>query len=364
MPSGGTATQDVSLSNATQYGKEQEVFKLDPLTVASNRETNAQAIAVNEQRFSPNLKNVSSTDVLGGVLGNSIGEFLKSMPGVTAEYDTMDVSGFNLRGMGSNKTAVNVDGIPAANVFVIGPTRAVDMRSMSLNDISRIEVSKVPTPSTPADSLAGSVNMIRKNSFERSGREFKYSVSFATTNEDLRLSDSPSNYRDQKRSTLRPGGGFDFTWPVTKSFGLVISALAGNTMGHQHFANTIWANSGTGTNASAASIANPLLSGFQLMDGNRYMFRNGLSVKTDWRIGDHCVLSLGLGRNTAVTEIGVSTIQFNTGTNGTPAIGGEVFGTNSSRPIPTAMQSELARHLRSAPNENYLKSALLLHGYG
>jgi len=320
VPAGGTAAQDVSLSNAARYGKEQEAVKLDPFVIASNRETNAQAIAVNEQRFSPNLKNVSSTDILGGILGNSIGEFLKSMPGVTAEYDTMDVSGFNLRGMGSNKTAVNVDGIPAANVFVIGPTRAVDMRSMSLNDISRIEVSKVPTPSMPADSLAGSVNMIRKNSFERTGRVLRYNLSFATTNEDLRLGDSPSNYRDAKRSTLRPGGGIDFTLPVTKNFGLVLSALAGNTMGHQHFANTIWANSGTGTNANAASISNPLLSGFQLMDGNRYMYRNGLSFKTDWRIGDHSVLSFGLGRNTAVTEIGVSTIQFNTGTNGTPTI--------------------------------------------
>ena len=35
------------------------------------------------------------------------------------------------------------------------------------NNISRIEVTKVPTPSTPADSLAGSVNMVPRSAFER-----------------------------------------------------------------------------------------------------------------------------------------------------------------------------------------------------
>jgi len=321
VASGDTVNQDINLTSEARYAKDGSTLKLDPFKVSADRETNAQTIAVNERRFAPNIKNVSSTDTLGGVLGNSIGEFLKSMPGITAEYDTMDASGLNLRGIGSDKTAVTVDGIPGSNIFVIGPTRAVDLRSMSLNDISRIEVTKVPTPAMAADSLAGTVNMVRKNSFEHKGRELKYSFSVASTDENLRLKKSPSGYQDKLRSTLRPGASIDFTWPVTDRFGLALAALAGNTTGEQHFAAKFWANSGTGTNASAASTSKPFLQQLQFMDGNRYMIRDSISIKGDWKVGDYSVLSFGAARNTALTEIGIMVMQFSTGTNGSPTIG-------------------------------------------
>lgn len=319
VASGDTLSQDINLTSEARYGQD-ATLKLDPFKVSADRETNAQAIAVNERRFAPNIKNVSSTDTLGGVLGNSVGEFLKSMPGITAEYDTMDASGLNLRGLGSDKTAITFDGIPGSNIFVLGPTRAVDTRSMSLNDIARIEVTKMPTPSMAADSLAGSVNMVRKNSFERKGRELKYSFSIASTDENLRLKKSPSGFGDQLRSNLRPGASIDFTWPITDRFGIVIAALAGNTMGEQHFAAKLWQTSGTGTNASTASISNPFLQSMQYMDGNRYMMRNSLSIKGDWKVGDFSVLSFGAARNTANTDIGVMVNQFSTGTNGSPTV--------------------------------------------
>lgn len=63
------------------------VVKLDAFTVSSERETNSEAIAINEQRFAPNLKNVVAADALGDVMDSNVGEFLKFMPGVTAEYD-------------------------------------------------------------------------------------------------------------------------------------------------------------------------------------------------------------------------------------------------------------------------------------
>lgn len=320
VASGDTHSQDINLTSKARYGQDGSTLKLDPFSVSADRETNAQTIAVNERRFAPNIKNVSSTDTLGGVLGNSVGEFLKAMPGITAEYDTMDASGLNLRGLGSDKTAVTFDGIPGSNIFVLGPTRAVDMRSMSLNDIARIEVTKMPTPSMAADSLAGSVNMVRKNSFERKGRELKYSFSIASTDENLRLKKSPSGFGDQLLSTLRPGASIDFTLPITDRFGLVIAALAGNTMGEQHFAAKLWQTSGTGTNASTSSINNPFLQSMQYMDGNRYMMRNSLSIKGDWKVGDFSVLSFGAARNTANTDIGVMLNQFSTGINGSPTV--------------------------------------------
>ena len=58
-------------------------MKLDAFVVAGDRETDSQAIATNEQRFAPNIKNVMATDSLGDILGGSVGEFLKFLPGIT-----------------------------------------------------------------------------------------------------------------------------------------------------------------------------------------------------------------------------------------------------------------------------------------
>jgi len=317
---GSAITRDVNLTSVTRYGKEGDSVKLDPFTVKADREINSQAIAVNERRFAPNIKSVVSTDTLGGVLGSSIGEFVKTIAGITAEYDTMDVSGINLRGLGAEKTAITADGFPLSNIFVVGPSRAVDMRSMALNDITRVEVTKVPTPAMGADSLAGSVNFVRKSAFERKGMSFNYGLSLASTSENFKIGKSPSGYRDQNTSNLLPGGNFDFTWPITKNFGVVVSGLTAQTMGEQHAAVKTWSTTGTGTNGVSASQTNPIMSAFLLGDGPRYITRTSYSIKADWKVGAHSVLSLNNARNSAITEISSLLLSFGTGTNGTPTL--------------------------------------------
>ena len=53
------------------------VVKLDSFVVGSARDTNAASIAINEQRFAPNIKNIVSADALGDVMDGNVGEFLK-----------------------------------------------------------------------------------------------------------------------------------------------------------------------------------------------------------------------------------------------------------------------------------------------
>src|SRR5258708_31442167 len=79
---GQVAQQDIDLTNKALYGETSDTVKLDQFVVQSTRETNAAAIAINEQRFSPNIKNVVSTDAYGPQANHNIGEFLKWLPGV------------------------------------------------------------------------------------------------------------------------------------------------------------------------------------------------------------------------------------------------------------------------------------------
>ena len=87
LGAGQAVEQNIELTNAARYGQSGSVVKLDAFTVASARETDGEAIAINEQRFAPNIKNVVAADSLGDVMDGNIGEFMKFLPGVIPEYD-------------------------------------------------------------------------------------------------------------------------------------------------------------------------------------------------------------------------------------------------------------------------------------
>jgi len=321
VPAGGTIEQSVELTSVKRYGTG-DIVKLSAFVLQADRETDAQAIAINEQRFAPNIKNVISTDALGDVLGSSAGEFMKFMPGITAEFEDMDIVGISVRGMSSGMTAVTTDGAPSSNNSSV-LTRSVDIRGLSLNDISRIELTKVPTPAMAADSLAGSVNMVSKNAFERSSRQLRYGINLSANHENLTLKRTPTPHFDNNTYKIIPGVTFDFTWPVTKTFGIVITGMNNTTYNELHSMVLTWAGTGTGTNVSAASNSNPYLTTVTLHDAPRIVTLSTLSFKADWKVTRHSVLSLAQTINWTATRIGILAYTFNTGTNGTPTpVGG------------------------------------------
>jgi iron complex outermembrane receptor protein len=324
VPAGGTVQQDVNLTSVARYGRIGDgTIKLDAFVVAQERETDAQAIAVNEQRFAPNIKNVMSTDSLGDVLGGSVGEFMKFLPGVTVESDLADVSGVSIRGIGGGMTSITSDGAPTSNIWV-SATRSVDVRSMALNDIARMEVSKVPTPANPSDSLAGSINLVSKSAFERSGRQLRYSLNLIGNHENLDLKKTPHSHGDKLNYKIFPGASLDFTWPVTKRFGVVIAANHSRSFNEQHRTLQTWSSivppgSPAGT---PINYANPMLNALALLDGPRDLTRNTLSVKADWKITDNGVLSVGHVASRTDTRIGSLSYNWNTSTNATSSIAG------------------------------------------
>jgi TonB-dependent receptor len=317
VPAGGSVEQNVDLTSVKRYGSDANTVRLDAFVVSQDKETDNQAIATNEQRFAANIKNVISTDSLGDVLGGSVGEFIKFLPGVTVENDLADVAGISVRGIGGAMTSITNDGAPASNIWV-STSRTVDIRSMALNDISRIELTKVPTPSTPSDSLAGSVNMISKSAFERSGRLLRYSLNLVGNSENLTLKRTPHSHLDRNTYKILPGANLDFTWPITKTFGIVIAGTHAEIYNEQHRTLQTWTAVGTGTGAANASYAAPFLSALALLDGPRNITRNTLSVKADWKVARNSVLSVGHVASRTDTRIGSLSMNWNTGTNGTP----------------------------------------------
>ncbi|WP_414662210.1 TonB-dependent receptor [Horticoccus sp. 23ND18S-11] len=290
---GQEVTQHVDLTSAARYGANASVVQLDSFVVATSRETDGNAIAVNEQRYAANIKNVVAADSLGDVMDGNVGEFLKYVPGVTPEYDYEDgttVSTISIRGFAPHMVAVSTDGAQMANTSnALGDSRAFSFNQASINNISRIEVAKVPTPANRADSLSGSVNMISKSAFERKSMQFRYNLNLAANSENFNLRKTPHT-TDEKVYKMRPGGNFDLTLPINSRFGLVMTGAATERYAKLHYSYKTYNSAGTGTGATESK---PFLQTYRLLDSPRTLVRQSIGLKADWQVTRHGVLSVG-----------------------------------------------------------------------
>jgi TonB-dependent receptor len=309
--------RDVSLTNAARYGSDGTV-KLDSFVVATSRETDGESIAINEQRFAPNIKNVIAADALGDVMDGNVGEFLKFLPGITAEYDTESggsVASVAVRGFPSSMAVLSTDGMEMANTGnPQGASRVFQFKEVSINNISRLEVTKVPTPSTPADSMSGSIDMVSKSSFERKNAQLRYSVSLAGIDSRLSLRKEPHT-SDEKIYKVRPSFSFDYTLPVTKTFGIVVTGQSQSRFIEQQRSTKGYTATGAGT---GASLDRPYLSSHQFISVARVNERNSAALKADWRPHPSGVLSLSLERSQFISDRSNASMTYSTGTNGTP----------------------------------------------
>ncbi len=328
---GEVVQQDVDLTSVARYGDASGTVKLDEFVVSTSRETDGTAIAINEQRFSPNIKNVIAADALGDVMDGNVGEFLKFMPGITAEYDRESggsVASVSARGFPTGLAVVSSDGLQMANTGnPQGSSRVFQFTQVSINNISRIEVTKVPTPSSPADSMGGSIDMISKSAFERKSAQLRYSVSLSANHRNLSLKKLPHT-TDERVYKVLPSFTFDYTLPVTKTFGIVVTGQSQNRFIEMEWVPHAFNAAGTNT---GASISRPYLRTFQLASVPRRNARNSAGIKADWRITPSGVLSLNLERSRFTSDRSNVSIAFDTGANGapTPATGVPMtFGEN------------------------------------
>lgn len=315
VPAGGTVTRDVSLTNASLFTSQDPTVKLDAFTVNATKETDGSAIAINDQRFAPNIKNVVSTDAHGEVMGGNIGEFLKFVPGIDTGGGAFEPGGISVRGFDSSMTLVTNDGAPMANS---GGDRTFTLEQISINNISRVEVTKVPTPATPADSVSGSVNMVSKSAFERSRREIRYNANLTASRRHLKLSKQPR--ADESYTYLvRPSANVELVFPVTKNFGLTLALLhyMGNVPYNAPIRTYEALAAGTG-----ASFSNPYLRQLQTQITTQFRTRDSASAKLDWRVTRHSVLSVSYQQSYFNLDSMNYNFQGNVGTNATPTVAG------------------------------------------
>jgi iron complex outermembrane receptor protein len=315
VPGNGRVEHNVDLSSVLRYGTK-DVLQLDVYRVKADRELNAQTVATNEQRYSANLKNVLSTEEFGGMVGNSVGEFMKFIPGMSVGYSGNEITEFAVRGISGEMTSVTQDGAPLVFGSYARSSRIFNPYTSDINNTSRIEVTKVPTPSSPADSIGGSINLVSKSVFDNDKPIGHISVGLNTNSRYLETLGKTSTSRgDKKDYKVQPALSFDYSLPINKNFGIFISALYFPRAGNNENYRTAYSAAGTGTGASQAS---PYLESLFEMDDPRVYTKMNLSLKADWRLTPNSILSFGLAVGENKTLIGDSVRNASVGTVGTP----------------------------------------------
>ena len=211
---GATVNRDFDLVSTLQTATASEAIKLGAFVVAGEREGNAKAIM--EQRRSMNITHTVASDVFGDNSEGNVGEFLKHLPGVEVEMSFGEIRNVSLRGLGSEYTAVTLDGVSLASADPSSTGGGSDARvftfeQVSLSSMDTIEVSKTVSADVDANAPAGTINLKTKRAFERAGRRITVQANVAAHSEELNLRKSPGPGEEMQSRKLRPGGIFEYS---------------------------------------------------------------------------------------------------------------------------------------------------------
>jgi len=225
VAAGAEARRDFELQLARAGGAPaaDRTVKLDAFNVVEAREMSAQAISMNEQRNAPNIKNVVAIDEFGDRGAENIGEFLLFLPGVSITTSGSEPTTVSLRGFPGNNTGLTLDGGEMATSFN-GNSRSLDLREMPMNNVSRVEVTKVPTPDMPAAGLGGSINLISRSGFESRQRRLSFNAyTMFHHRGGFTFDGGPRNHNaDNSPRFIQPSFDFSYQHPVNRDFALTV----------------------------------------------------------------------------------------------------------------------------------------------
>lgn len=287
-----TAMPDIKVGRAPQVGADGTVM-LEKFQVSADRMRNAQEIAINEERYSVNIKNVVATDQFGDIANGNVGEFVKFLPGVLVSYGSFggnnqgysdsDASGVSIRGFGPEDTAILIDGMPVSNAIPGTLTRQVGLDMLAVNNASRVELIKVATPDMPANSPGGQINLITKSAFEYARPTFSSRLFFNFNSENMTLHKTPGpTNKDTYKVT--PGVELSASYPISANLGVTFTGFWNREFNQTSRAEVTQTYTGSVSNAAGpVSLSNPLVSRLRLTDTPRTTEKTSGNIKVDWR---------------------------------------------------------------------------------
>lgn len=332
-----------------------EVVQLSKFVVGTSREMDGAALAINEQRFAPNIMNVISSDEFGGVAEGNVAEVMKFLPGVTIENSGGNMRFISINGVASDNVPVTIDGFSLASAQGGGTGRSVQVDMVSSNSLSRIEVSYSPTPESQGAALAGSVNMVPRSSFERSKPQFNGSV-YIMMRDNARDFNKVPGPRTNPTRNVHPGFDFSYVAPINERFGFTLSGGHSTQYSAQDISTNTWRGGGAATNGAAfphTTPDRPYLTSYTVLDAPKVTERNSAGVSIDYKLTRNDRLSFSFLYSSFDVWFKNNTAVFNI----TQVLPGN-FTTTSTRGVG---EIQLTRGERNRTNRTYMPTMVWRH---
>jgi len=313
VTAGQRTTADVSLS-AGGSKAEDALVVLDAFKVATSRDMAASDIAVNEQRFAASIKSVVSTDSFADIADGNVGEFAKYLPGVTLNRSGSDGINMSLGGVPPSGTPILLDGNGIASAASSNTDRTVEFENIAVGGMSRVEVSRSPTPDSPANAIGGSVNLVSRSAFERSRPQYLVRTYLSWRGGDFSWSKEPGPFQ-HKEYPFEPNAELSAIVPVNRNFGFTVNALWARTRNNGPGITQDWVPhvAAQSANFPATTPDNPYLVRYRLQERPKITVRTTGSASADWRISRDDVVTVGFQYSYFTSEFWVRQLGFDIG---------------------------------------------------
>ena len=315
--------------------------KLQAFTVSSEREGNAKAIM--DQRNSMNITNTVASDAFGDNSEGNVGEFLKHLPGVELDLFYGEVRTVRLGGLGSEYTAVTMDGISLASTDAnnsgSGAARSFTMEMASLNSMESIEVNKTVSADVDASAPAGTINLRTKRAFDRSGRRISWQANVVAHSTAFQFGKSLGPDEDRGSQKIRPGGIFEYSDVfLNKRLGIVLNLSESNVYQEALITSSAYSTAVTATDTRPLV---PTTLNFQWAPRTNKRFATTLT--TDFKFNRELNFGLGIVYNYADLWTPQRTVIFNSSVgNRTLVVGTDPLLRFTSAPTGTVQVNPVA----------------------
>ncbi|WEK42159.1 MAG: TonB-dependent receptor [Candidatus Sphingomonas colombiensis] len=170
---GGVTMQDIDMKAPSSDAS--GANEMEWVTITAKRD--GQASALMERRVSLNAKTVVPADNFGALTMGDVGEFMKSMPGISLDYTEVDATAVRIGGLDPKYSTFTTDGARMATATSNNNAgRQNSFEQMSITGIDSIELNNTLTASLDADSPGGNINLRSKYAFQRDGRQIKFQL--------------------------------------------------------------------------------------------------------------------------------------------------------------------------------------------
>ncbi|WP_312128279.1 TonB-dependent receptor domain-containing protein [Brevundimonas sp.] len=280
VAAGQTATADVQLSALSSAGGN-AVATVDEVVVTAAR--GGQAKALMERRVAMNAKNVVPADNFGALTMGDVGEFMKSMPGLSLDYTEVDATAVRIGGLPPKYSTFTMDGARMATATSNNNSgRQNSFEQMSITGIDMIELNHTLLASMDADSPGGSINLRSRYAFQLPERQIRFQLGgVATSDSALSRHYMPD---DKKHSSIFPSAQFSYADVYMDGrLGLAFSASHNANYVQQDRIQTDWSYLPDGTVIPYQVMWRP---------GPKLTSRTAANLALDYQFTDQLVFSL------------------------------------------------------------------------